>query len=130
MSRVIILMMTTPRSDPVADLAESVGKALLVFAKRLRATPDSTAPGQVDTASPAVPADAAPDTSRLGRTQERILGVLEEAGEDGLTSAEVAAAAGMPASNASRTLKKMEERKLIAGSSDRPATWRRLRSST
>ena len=39
MFRVIILMMTTPRSDPVADLAESVGKALLVFAERLRASP-------------------------------------------------------------------------------------------
>lgn len=127
--RVIILMMTTPRSDPVADLSESVGKALLVFAERLRASPDSIAPGPLDMPSQDEPTEA-PDTSKLGGTQARVLDVLEDAGEAGMTSAEVATAAGMPPSNASRTLKKLEERKLVVGSGDRPAVWRRLSDQT
>lgn len=116
-------MVTIPRSDPVADLAESVGKALLEFAERLRAVPDSTAPLVSDTTSSDNEATG-PDTSKLGATQARIVAVLEGAGEAGLTSGQVAEAVGIPASNAPRTLKKLVERKLVVGSGDRPVVWR------
>lgn len=123
----IILMVTTPRSDPVADLAESVGKALLEFAERLRAVPESTAAPGGDTASP--DADpAAPDTAKLGATQARIVALLQDAGDTGMTSTEVAAAAGIPSSNAPRTLKKLAERNLVSGSSERPVVWRATRA--
>lgn len=119
----IILMMTTPRSDPVADLAESVGKALLEFAERLRAAPDSTACPVGDTTSSG-DEGAGPDTSKLGTTQARIVAVLEQAGETGMKSGQVAEAVGIPSSNAPRTLKKLAERKLVVGSEERPVIWR------
>ena len=119
----IILMMTPPRSDPVADLAESVGKALLEFAERLRANPDSTAPGPGDTPT-AEAQSREPDTSKLGATQARIVAVLEAAGEEGMTSGQVADAVGIETSNAPRTLRKLEERNLIVGSGERPVVWR------
>lgn len=116
-------MVTTPRSDPVADLAESVGKALLQFAERLRAAPDSTAPPVGDTAS-SDDQRSGPDTSKLGATQARVVAALEVAGEAGMTSGQVAEAVGIPSSNAPRTLKKLEERKLVECSGERPVIWR------
>lgn len=104
-----------------------MGKALLAFAERLRAAPESTDPPAADTASPGE-RSASPDTSKLGATQARIVAVLEDAGEDGMTSSQVAAAVGIPSSNAPRTLRKLEERKLVSGSGDRPVIWRALRA--
>lgn len=116
-------MMTTSRSDPLADLAENVGKALLEFAERLRATPDSTAPPEPDTATLSEPGST-PDTSKLGSIQTRILEVLQHAGSDGMTSTQIARAVEIPTSNAPRTLKQLEVRNLIVGSNERPAIWR------
>jgi len=60
----------------------------------------------------------------MGATQERIVSILEGAGEVGMTSAQVADAVGIPSSNAPRTLRKLEERKLVVGSGERPVVWR------
>ena len=119
----IIIMMMTPRDDPVADLAESVGNALLVFAERLRAAPEPTAAPD-PTVGASHNSAPEPDRSRLGRTQAHVLSVVEGAGSDGLTAAEVSDKAGTAATNTPRILRALEERRLVTASDTRPTVWR------
>lgn len=117
------MMMMTPRDDPVADLAESVGNALLVFAERLRAAPEPTADPDPDVAA-SQESPSQPDRSRLGGTQARVLSVVEAAGSDGLTAAEVSDKAGTAATNTPRILRALQERRLVTASDTRPTVWR------
>lgn len=111
--------MIPTRRDPIADLAETVGQALLEFAERLRAE----APPQA-TAAPAAAADAAPDRAKLGAKQVRIVEVLAEAGEAGLKTAEVAEKADITVTNAPRALKALVVRGLVTASDTSPVVWR------
>lgn len=108
--------MIPSQSDPVADIAETVGRALLEFAERLRAEPELRAAAPVDE-------PAAPNTAKLGGTQGRILDALETA-PDGLTSGGVAAAVGIAATNAPRALKALKARGLVDDGDERPSVWR------
>lgn len=105
-----------PRTDPVADLAETVGRALLEFAERLRTEPEPTA-------APTADGPAAPNTAKLGGTQGRILDALREA-PNGLSSGDVAIAVGISATNAPRTLKALKARGLVEDGDERPSIWR------
>lgn len=112
----------TPRTDPVADHAESVGRALLEFAEQLRAQPGSAA---MD--APVAPKTVGPDRSKLGGTQQRVLAALEGAGEVGLTAAQVAEQVDIKPTNAPRTLKALRDRGLAAAVTGGPPTvWRAL----
>lgn len=109
--------MTTPRRDPFADLAETVGKALLEFAEHLRAEPEPTA-------EPAVAEPGTPNRSKLGATQARILEVLTAAGAAGLTAGQVADQASILPPNAHKSLKALRDRGLATVSDETPALWR------
>lgn len=106
----------TPRERAVAGLAEDVGKALLLFAERLRAAPEPSA----DSA----PVSALPDTSRLGGTQLRLFEAVRAAGEAGLSTKEAADRAGMSPTNAPRALRALRDRGLISSGEGSPAIWR------
>lgn len=116
--------MNTPRSNPLADLAETVGAALLVFAERVRS--QGMAPSPASEAPPAAAHDAgvSPDRERLGVTQQRILAALDGSGSEGLTTAQVADQVGIKTTNAPRALKALRERGLIVGGDEKPAVWR------
>ena len=86
-------------------------------AERLRTEPQPTV-----TRAPTI--DGAPDVTKLGGTQLRILTALREAGAAGLTAGQVATQLGISPTNAPRALRKLEERGLATSSADRPALWR------
>ena len=106
-----------PRRDPVADLAEAVGKALLEFAERLRAEPEPTV-------APAPAEPGAPNRAKLGATQAKILEALAAASPGGLTASEVAEKVGASSTNAPRALKALQGRGLVTDSEDTPTIWR------
>ena len=112
---VVMIMIMTPRERAVVGLAEDVGKALLLFAERLRAEEDSTAARSTPTAATPGP--------RLGGTQAALLEVVRTAGENGLTTKEAAVQVDVPPSNATRALKTLEERGLVTASTDSPVVW-------
>ena len=106
----------SPREHAVAGLAEDVGKALLLFAKRLRAVEEPAA----DQGASA----ALPHTSRVGGTQLRLLDAVRAAGQAGLSTKEAADQAGMSPTNAPRALRSLRDRGLITGGDETPAIWR------
>ncbi|WP_432807595.1 helix-turn-helix domain-containing protein [Nocardioides kribbensis] len=106
----------TPRGSAIAGLAEDVGKALLLFAERLRAEEETTAVEPSPSAGPA--------TSRVGGTQLALLEVLRAAGPAGLTTKDAAERVGMQPTNAPRALKTLRERGLVSGGEGHPAVWR------
>ncbi len=107
----------TPRGSAVAGLVEDVGKALLLFAERLRAEGETTA------AAPGL-RDATRSHARLGGTQARLLEALTAAGPAGMTTTEAAEKVGMAPTNAPRALKALAERGLILASAETPTVWR------
>lgn len=110
----------TSRNDAWAGLAEDVGKALLLFAERLRAAPEPTAG-----ARPASGATRARESDDgLGASQIKVLEAVRESGSDGVTSHEVAKSTGLANSNTPRILKALAERGLVAASDTRPVIWR------
>lgn len=118
-------MMST-RPDPLADLAEAVGSALLAFADSLRSAPEPAAAppsAEPDTAAGGQSESAGPDRSKLGGKQLEILAALTEAGDAGLTSAQVAERTNVGPSNAPRALNKLLDRGLVTKSADAPALW-------
>ena len=106
----------TPREHAVAGLAEDVGKALLLFAERLRVAEEPAA--DVDAAA------AMPDTSRLGGTQLRLFDAIRASGDAGLSTKEAADRAGMSPTNAPRALRSLRDRGLITAGDGTPAVWR------
>lgn len=101
--------------NAVAGLAEDVGKALLLFADRLRAEEETTP-------TPAASSEQR-STSRLGGGQLRLVDALRGAGEQGLTTREVAEKADMHPNNAPRALKGLVERGFVRGPEGTPAVW-------
>jgi hypothetical protein len=112
---VVIIMIMTPREHAVAGLAEDVGKALLLFAERLRAGDDSTAA--------AATGGVAPQGARLGGTQAALLDVVRAAGTEGVTSREAGERVSVASSNATRALKGLHEKGLIAAADSTPVVW-------
>ena len=118
---VTIIVIMTPRAEAVAGLAEDVGKALLLFAERLRAEAETTAATEAGT-------DETRARGRLGGTQAALLEVLAAAGERGMTTTDAAKAVGMAPTNAPRALKALAERGLATASGETPITWRAVPS--
>lgn len=106
----------TSGQDAIASLAEDVGRALVAFAERLR---------EEDT-SPPVPSSAATHGRQLGKSQQRVLTALHEAGDAGLTAADVAQNTGIASTNTPRILKALADRGLVSGSDETPVVWRSL----
>jgi hypothetical protein len=110
----------TSRDDAWAGLAEDVGKALLLFAERLRAVPEPTAGSRAASgATRARPADEG-----IGASQLKVLEAVRASGADGVTSHEVAKATGLANSNTPRILKALAERGLVTASDTRPVVWK------
>lgn len=118
-------MVSASSRESLAELAETVGNALLVFAGHLRDDPETTAaPGpELATESGEVKGPRV-DRSRLGAQQLRVLEVLKEAGSAGLVAAEVADKTRIRATNVHRTLAQLAKRGLAASSEDSPKVWR------
>lgn len=108
----------TLRTRAVAGLAEDVGKALLLFADRLRAEDEAAA-----AESPTPPGRS---TSRVGGTQLELLEAVRGSGDVGLTTREAAEKADMHPNNASRALKGLADRGLVSRGDESPAVWRVL----
>lgn len=104
----------TTREDAIAELAEDVGRALLAFAERLR---------EEGTAAPRSPT-AATHSRQLGKSQQKVVGALQAAGDTGATSTEVARATGISATNTPRMLKALRERGLAEATDETPTIWR------
>ena len=101
-----------------AILAEDVAAALHRFAQALRGDAASPTPAP----APRVLAQGQ-DTTGLGASQARVLEILKASGDRGMTSVEVAKAAGMRSSNTPRLLKALAERGLVQGVGSRPTVW-------
>jgi hypothetical protein len=106
----------TPQGDAVSGLAEDVGKALLLFAERLRAEHEATA-------GASGVSHATRPKAGLGRTQQQVLDALAE-NPEGLTSAQVAGQVGKQPTNTPRMLKALAERGLVSASEGTPTVWR------
>lgn len=109
-------------NDAWAGLAEDVGNALLLFAERLRATPEPTAGARSPRGAPR----ARGAVDGLGASQQKVLESVRRAGAEGVTSHEVAKVTGLENSNTPRILKALSERGLVSASDTRPIIWRSL----
>lgn len=123
----IIVAMTsvedTPLEAALAVLADDVAGALQRFARTLRS---GTHPTPTPTPPPVVAVGEIGDLKGLGGAQLRVLELLKEASPDGMTSVDVAKAAGLQSSNTPRLLKSLAERGLVRGDGDKPVVWSAL----
>lgn len=101
-------------SDPLAELAEAIGQALLRFAEQVRSPAQPTAP--------APPAGAAARHA-LGGSQARVLAALTAAGESGMTAKEAADATDLKPTNTHSILNALVQKDLARVVGERPKVW-------
>ena len=116
----------TPRGSAVAGLAEDVGKALLLFAERLRAEQDPTTQPGGQGVTPCV-GDA---ESSLGAAQLAVLAPVRTSGDTGITSREAAEATGKSNTNTPRILRTLGDKGLVVGSDTTPVMWTAVKTET
>lgn len=105
--------------EALARLVERVGTALVDFANDLR----GTAPRTVEeSGSDGV---AAPTGRRLTDREQLVLGLEGISGEHGVSSGEVAKAAGWPQSNADQVLRRLAAKELLVELPGKPRRWRK-----
>lgn len=103
-----------PDAGPVADLAETVGNALLRFAEQVRSGVEPTA----------ATAPAAPAQVGLGAAQARVLKAVRDAGEQGMTARAAADGSGVARSNTPRILAALTQRGFTTLIAEGPRVWR------